>query len=97
MYGLIPPPEVPPQSRNAWVEDAAMKLLEGSLFLRHGVDELGKTRNAAHPALREVAICFLYTSPYRIAFRRPKVFRKQIPLTCLALICTAVFLVIIYH
>jgi hypothetical protein len=91
MYGLTPPQDVPPQARAGWVQDAAKKLLEGSLFLRYGVDELKKTRNFAHPALREAIIRFLYTGSYRIAVKRPDIFQRQIPLTCLALVCTAVF------
>ncbi|KAG1785086.1 uncharacterized protein HD556DRAFT_1314535 [Suillus plorans] len=89
MYNLIPPPEVPMQDRVTWVQNTAKELLHDSLFLRNGVDELGKTNNAAHPALREAAISFLYTGSYRVARRRPDIFKKEIPLNSLALICTA--------
>ncbi|KAG2368014.1 hypothetical protein BDR07DRAFT_1478614 [Suillus spraguei] len=74
----------------AWVEEAATTLLEDSAFLHYGVDELGKTQNAAHPALREAVIAFFYTGSYRVARRRPDIFQKQLPLECLALVCTAV-------
>ncbi|KAG1856597.1 hypothetical protein C8R48DRAFT_775998 [Suillus tomentosus] len=72
-----------------WVEERAAKLLESSFFLRNGVDSLGKTRNVAHPALHEAVISFFYTGSYHIAHRRPEVFREQLPLECLALVCTA--------
>lgn len=50
----------------------------------------GKTRNFAHPALREVAIAFFYTGPYRIAQRMPEIFRTELPLSCLALVAAVV-------
>ncbi|KAG2117580.1 hypothetical protein DEU56DRAFT_919038 [Suillus clintonianus] len=90
MYNLIPPPHIPPQQRAAWVTAAAGELLEDAKFLRNGLDDLGKTQNAAHPALREAVISFFYTSSYRVARRRPEIFRTQLPLECLALVCTAV-------
>ncbi|KAG0694253.1 hypothetical protein DFH29DRAFT_1006512 [Suillus ampliporus] len=65
------------QERANWVEAAAANLLDKSAYLRDGKDELGKTRNFAHPALREATILFLYVGSYRIAHRRPDVFRKQ--------------------
>ncbi|KAG1834305.1 hypothetical protein DFJ58DRAFT_847627 [Suillus subalutaceus] len=68
----------------------AAGLIKESLFLRFGVDEMGKTRNFAHPALREVAIAFFYTGPYRITQRMPEIFRMELPLSCLALVA-AVF------
>jgi hypothetical protein len=71
LYDIIPPSSVPAQERAAWVEEAATDLLKDSTFLRYGVDELGKTQNAAHPALREVVIAFFYTGSYRVARRRP--------------------------
>ncbi|KAG1868172.1 hypothetical protein C8R48DRAFT_131700 [Suillus tomentosus] len=90
LYDLIPPSDIPPQERSAWVEEAVTTLLEDSAFLRYGVDELGKTQNAAHPALREAVIAFFYTGSYRVARRRPDIFQTQLPLECLALVCTAV-------
>ncbi|KAG1799627.1 hypothetical protein EV424DRAFT_1545921 [Suillus variegatus] len=89
-YSLIPPLLVPAQERAAWIEHAAAGLIKESLFLRFGVDEMGKTRNFAHPALREVAIAFFYTGLYRIAQRMPEIFRTELPLSCLALVA-AVF------
>lgn len=80
-----------PPFLSAWVENTATDFLDDSMFLRDGVDELGKTKNFAHPGLREATILFLYTGSYRIARRRPDIFRKEIPLTCLALVCTTVF------
>lgn len=50
----------------------------------------GKTRNFAHPALREVAIAFFYTGPYQIAQRMPEIFRTELPLSCLALVAAVV-------
>ncbi|KAG2089229.1 uncharacterized protein F5147DRAFT_658465 [Suillus discolor] len=88
-YGLVPPADIPVQERAAWVEDAAAKLLDDGKFLRFGLDNLGKTRNFAHPALLEAIILFIYTGTYRIARRRPAIFRKEVPLKCLALVCTA--------
>ncbi|KAG1819136.1 uncharacterized protein BJ212DRAFT_1479246 [Suillus subaureus] len=89
MYNLIPPAEVPPQARTAWVENAASELLDESFFLRDGVDDLGKTNNAAHPALKAAAVTFFYTGSYRITHRRPNVFKEELPLESLALVCTA--------
>ncbi|KAG2134451.1 uncharacterized protein EDB93DRAFT_1107351 [Suillus bovinus] len=80
MYSLIPPPKV---------QNTTKELLDDSLFLCNGVDELGKTNNAAHPALWEAAISFFYTGSYCVACRRPEIFKKEIPLNSLALICTA--------
>ncbi|KAG1765882.1 hypothetical protein EV702DRAFT_1204408 [Suillus placidus] len=74
LYDIIPPSSVPAQEHAAWVEEATTELLNDSAFLRYGVDELGKTQNAAHPALREVAIVFFYTGSYDIARRRPDIF-----------------------
>ncbi|KAG2131048.1 hypothetical protein DEU56DRAFT_914580 [Suillus clintonianus] len=34
-------------------------------------------------------ILFIYTRTYRIARRQPAIFQKEVPLKCLALICTA--------
>ncbi|KAG1895805.1 uncharacterized protein F5891DRAFT_983981 [Suillus fuscotomentosus] len=84
-YSLIPPPSVPIQERAEWVEHAAADLLEGSLFLHFGLDEYGKTRNFAHPALHDTVIIFFYMGPYRIARRQPDIFRNQLPVSCLAL------------
>lgn len=97
LYDIIPPSSVPAQERAAWVEEAATELLEESAFLRYGVDEHGKTQNAAHPALREVVIAFFYTGSYRVARRRPDIFQKQLPLECLALVCTAVKNFVLAH
>jgi len=59
----------------------------------HATDNIpqGKTRNFAHPALREVIITFFYTGMYRVAGKRPDVFKKQLPLTFLALVGAAVY------
>ncbi|KAG1897423.1 uncharacterized protein F5891DRAFT_1191866 [Suillus fuscotomentosus] len=85
-YSLIPPPPIPFQECAEWVEHAAAALLEGSLFLRFGLDEYGKTRNFAHPALRDGVIIFFYTGPYGITRRRPDIFHNQLPVSCLALV-----------
>ncbi|KAG2743723.1 hypothetical protein P692DRAFT_20745308, partial [Suillus brevipes Sb2] len=87
-YSLLPPPSVPPQQRATWVENAAKNLLQGGLYLRFGIDENGRTRNFANPALRDASIAFFYTGPYRIARRRPDHFRTQLPISCLALVAT---------
>ncbi|KAG2086078.1 uncharacterized protein F5147DRAFT_781784 [Suillus discolor] len=76
-YGLVPPADIPVQERAAWVEDATAKLLDDGKFLRFGLDDLGKTRNFAHPALLEAIILFIYTGTYRIARRRPAIFQKE--------------------
>lgn len=89
IYPLVPPSNIPFQERTAWVESAATELLRISEFLRDGLDENGKTRNFANPALREAVIIFFYTGPYRVAQERPEIFRKQVPLPCLALVATA--------
>ncbi|KAG1733959.1 hypothetical protein EDB19DRAFT_1911300 [Suillus lakei] len=89
MPGLVPPPTIPPQECPSWVERAAAELKVGSKFLRDGVDEQGKTRNFANPALRDIIIMFVYTGPYRIARRHPDIFSKQLPLSCLALVSAA--------
>ncbi|KAG1792882.1 uncharacterized protein HD556DRAFT_1443965 [Suillus plorans] len=88
MYDLVLPSHVPPQECATWVKEHAAKLLELSLFLCNGVDSLGKTRNIAHPALHKATILFFYTGSYCIACRRPEVFHEQLPLECLALVCT---------
>ncbi|KIK40661.1 hypothetical protein CY34DRAFT_86884, partial [Suillus luteus UH-Slu-Lm8-n1] len=89
VYSIIPPAELSTKERASWVEEAATELLDRSKYLRDGKDELGKTKNFAHPGLREVIIFFIYTGSYRIAHRRPDIFRKQVPLKCLALVATA--------
>ncbi|KAG1832791.1 hypothetical protein EV424DRAFT_1342292 [Suillus variegatus] len=83
--GLVPPSNIPPQERTLWVEGAAAGLKAGSKFLHDGVDEQGKTRNFANPALHDAIITFMYTGPYRIVQRHPDIFSKQLPLSCLAL------------
>ncbi|KAG1899634.1 uncharacterized protein F5891DRAFT_1189443 [Suillus fuscotomentosus] len=80
---------VPVQEHAAWIEHAAAELIKGSFFLRFGVDEQGRTRNFAHPALRETVISFFYTGPYQIARRMPEIFRMELPLSCLALVAAA--------
>ncbi|KAG2104743.1 uncharacterized protein F5147DRAFT_654393 [Suillus discolor] len=50
-YSLSPPADIPTQERAAWVEVATAELLDDGRFLRHGVNELGKTKNFAHPVL----------------------------------------------
>ncbi|KAG2149236.1 hypothetical protein DEU56DRAFT_908935 [Suillus clintonianus] len=68
VYSLVPPATIPVQEHTAWVQNAAIDWLDDSLFLHDGVDELGKTRNFAHPGLHEATILFLYTRSYHIAF-----------------------------
>ncbi|KAG1776677.1 hypothetical protein EV702DRAFT_1046004 [Suillus placidus] len=75
--------------RATWVEHAAAELLKEVFFLRFGVDEQGKTRNCAHPALHEAVIMFFYTGPYRITRRMPEIFSTELPLSCLALVAAA--------
>ncbi|KAG1753546.1 uncharacterized protein EDB91DRAFT_1077292 [Suillus paluster] len=94
MPGLVPPSNIPPQERASWVEGAATELKVGSKFLRDGMDEQGKTRNFANPALCDAVIMFMYTGPYRIARRHPDIFSKQLPLSCLALV-SAVFVCVL--
>ncbi|KAG1851434.1 hypothetical protein DFJ58DRAFT_728877 [Suillus subalutaceus] len=89
VYGLIPPTELSTQERANWIEEAAADLLDKSKYLRGRKDELGKTKNFAHPGLRKVIIIFIYIGSYRIAHRRPDIFCKQVPLKCLALVATA--------
>ncbi|KAG1845159.1 hypothetical protein F4604DRAFT_1937168 [Suillus subluteus] len=67
MYNLTPPPEILPQACTAWIENTATQLLHESLFLHNGLDDLGRTNNAAHPALCAAAITFFYTGSYHIA------------------------------
>ncbi|KAG1883997.1 hypothetical protein F4604DRAFT_1919810 [Suillus subluteus] len=90
LYLLVPPLLVPVQEHVAWIEQTAAELLKGSLFLQFGVDEQGRTRNFAHPALREAIILFFYTGPYQIAQRMPEIFHTELLLSCLALVA-AVF------
>ncbi|KAG1850334.1 hypothetical protein F4604DRAFT_1934531 [Suillus subluteus] len=87
-YNLFPPADIPTQECAAWVEAAAAELLDNGRCLRHGLDELGRTRNFANPALLEGIILFFYIGSYRIAHRRPAIFQKEVPLTCLVLVCT---------
>lgn len=93
VYTLVPPSNIPFQERTAWVESAATELLKISEFLRDGFDSNGNTRNFANPALREAVIVFFYTGSYRVARKRPEIFRKQVPLPCLALVAAAVFII----
>ncbi|KAG1896001.1 uncharacterized protein F5891DRAFT_1193639 [Suillus fuscotomentosus] len=88
-YSLIPPLSVPVQERAAWVEHTAAELIKEAFFLHFGVDDQGRTRNFAHPALREAVITFFYTGPYRIARRMPETFSTELPLSCLALVAAA--------
>ncbi|KAI6142015.1 hypothetical protein BKA82DRAFT_4361475 [Pisolithus tinctorius] len=88
-FNLIPPSDVAPRVHVQWIETAAAKLLDNSLFLRDGFDENGKTRNFAHPALKEAVIQFYYTGTYRIADKRPESFNNSVPLSCLALVAAA--------
>ncbi|KAG2105832.1 uncharacterized protein F5147DRAFT_654074 [Suillus discolor] len=87
-YSLVPPASVPAQECATWAQNAASQLLSESEFLRFGLDALGKTRNFAHPGLHDAAIGFFYMGPYRIARKRPDIFRKQLPISCLALVST---------
>jgi hypothetical protein len=89
-YSLSLPVDIPVEERAPWVEAATEELLDGGRFLRFGQDELGKTRNFVHPTLLQVIILFFYTRTYRVACRQPVIFRKEVPLKCLALVCTAV-------
>ena len=107
MYKLEPLElNIEPAQCVAHIQDTAATLVQQSMFLRDGLDEnvrssldfilsvskiQGKTRNFAHPALKAAIIKFFYTSSYRIAHRRPDIFRSRIPNTCLAVICTVVF------
>jgi hypothetical protein len=50
----------------------------------------GKPDNFAHPALKEAIIRFFYTGSYWIADKRSNLFRKSVPLACLALVGAAV-------
>ncbi|KAG1853817.1 hypothetical protein C8R48DRAFT_776981 [Suillus tomentosus] len=61
IYGLIPPTDLSTQEHANWVEAAAADLLDNSKYLRDGKDELGKTKNFAHPGLHKAEIplnCF---------------------------------------
>ncbi|KAG2104653.1 uncharacterized protein F5147DRAFT_807475 [Suillus discolor] len=89
ILGLVPPAEVPALERPVWVSHEASRQRKDSLFLRGGFDANGKTNNFASPALREAVVLFYYTGPYRIAQRRPEIFRTQLSLSCLALVATA--------
>ncbi|KIN99145.1 hypothetical protein M404DRAFT_155717, partial [Pisolithus tinctorius Marx 270] len=89
VFNLIPPSDVAPRVHVQWIETAAAKLLDNSLFLRDGFDENGKTRNFAHPALKEAVIQFYYTGTYQIADKRPESFNNSVPLSCLALVAAA--------
>ncbi|KAI6004881.1 hypothetical protein EDD15DRAFT_2359797 [Pisolithus albus] len=77
LYQLAPAPGVECPDRVAFVQDAAATLLNQSILQ-------GKTRNFAHPAIKDVIHKFFYTGSYRIAHRRPDVFRTRIPNPCLA-------------
>ncbi|KAI6030964.1 hypothetical protein F5J12DRAFT_779972 [Pisolithus orientalis] len=46
----------------------------------------GKTRNFAHPTLKEAVIQFYYTRTYQIADKSPESFNNSVPLSCLALV-----------
>ncbi|KIM56117.1 hypothetical protein SCLCIDRAFT_51974, partial [Scleroderma citrinum Foug A] len=91
MYKLEPLElNIKPAQRVAHIQDAAATLVQQSMFPRDSLDENGKTRNFAHPALKAAIIKFFYTGSYRIVHRRPDIFRSRIPNTCLAVICTVV-------
>ncbi|KAI6002439.1 hypothetical protein F5J12DRAFT_948084 [Pisolithus orientalis] len=51
----------------------------------------GKTRNFAHPTLKEAVIQFYYTRTYQIVDKHPESFNNSVPLSCLALIAA------VYH
>ncbi|KAG1829445.1 hypothetical protein EV424DRAFT_1535778 [Suillus variegatus] len=90
VYGLIPPTDLSTREHANWVKAAAADLLDKSKYLCDAKDELGKTKNFAHPGLCKATILFIYIGSYRIAHRRPDIFCKQIPLNCLALVATVV-------
>jgi hypothetical protein len=52
LYNIILLSSIPAQECAAWVKEAATELLDKSAFLCYGIDEHGKTQNAAHPALQ---------------------------------------------
>lgn len=56
----------------------------------------GKTRNFAHSALKEAIIEFFYTGSHRIAHKRPDLFRRSVPVPCLALVAAAVSLFVCF-
>ncbi|KAG9311837.1 hypothetical protein JVU11DRAFT_8086 [Chiua virens] len=88
-YKLIPPQDIAAQEKTQWVQNTASRLLTDSLFLRDGVDELGKTNNFAHPALKELVIKFFYMGSYQIADKCPNQFHKSVPLISVVLAGTA--------
>ncbi|KAI6015337.1 hypothetical protein F5J12DRAFT_970389 [Pisolithus orientalis] len=90
VFNLIPPSDVAPWVHVQWIETTAPKLLDNLLFLQDGFDENGKTRNFAHPTLKEAVIQFYYTGTYQIMDKHPESFNNSVPLSCLALI-TATF------
>lgn len=61
-----------------------------SFTLLTGITGKGKTRNFAHPALKEAVLEFFYTGSHRIANKRPDLFRQSVPVPCLALVAAAV-------
>ncbi|KAG1819112.1 uncharacterized protein BJ212DRAFT_1298377 [Suillus subaureus] len=79
---------IPAQEHATWIEGATSQLLARSEFLQFGLDALGKTRNFTHIALHDVSTAFFYMGPYQIAQKRPDIFHKQLPISCLALVST---------
>ncbi|KAI5981557.1 hypothetical protein F5J12DRAFT_900761 [Pisolithus orientalis] len=73
-FNLIPPSDVAPQVCVQWIETAATKLLDNSLFLQDGFNE------------NEAVIQFYYTGTYRIMDKHPESFNNSVPLSCLALV-----------
>ncbi|KAG1726643.1 uncharacterized protein EDB91DRAFT_1086726 [Suillus paluster] len=74
-YALSPPADILVQECAAWVEAATAELLDSGRFLHCGLDKLGK------PGILHT-LHFLRVS-------RPAIFQKEVPLKCLALVCTA--------
>ncbi|KAG1824627.1 uncharacterized protein BJ212DRAFT_1475924 [Suillus subaureus] len=60
VYNLIPLTDLSTQEHTNWVEAAAVDLLDKLKYLCDRKDELGKTKNFAHPGLHEATILFIY-------------------------------------
>ncbi|KAG0693457.1 hypothetical protein DFH29DRAFT_1007278 [Suillus ampliporus] len=93
VYHLVPPLNTPASRTHCMGSNAA---LQSSWILRYfcamewtNITAWGKHEILLTLALREAAIVFFYTGPYRIACKRLEFFSKRLPFSCLALVAAA--------
>ncbi|KAF8558083.1 hypothetical protein OG21DRAFT_1519960 [Imleria badia] len=79
-----------PENRCSVNTNIAKNLLNGSAFLKYGLDDSGHMNNLAHPALSGVIVDFFYTGQGSIGNLFPEVFTQEVPRPTVALAATAI-------